>query len=320
MLYVENSRGGTVSVIDRNGHDVVGTIALGKNDHPDDIVGSSDGKILYLNCLKPVEGHLTVDASADNSEILAVSTETEEILWRIDFRGQVGHMTISSDDRYLYVAIYDMYYVLRVDTRTQELTYIPVHIMGGHGVRLSPDGKRLYVGSILFGEMNVIDLEQGTVIDRLYFRDPVRPFDITADEKTAYVQTSWLHGFHVVDLESGRTKKTIALPPLPPELPEPKVWPNTVDHGLVLTPDAKRMICVATTGDYVALYSVPELDLIGTVKVGTQPNWVITDQAGEFAYVSSRIANTISVISIAEAREVKRIAVGDYPQRMWITG
>lgn len=319
MLYVENSRGGTVSIVDRGKHEVVGTIALGENDHPDDIVGSSDGKILYLNCLKPVQGHLTVDAAADNSEIIAVSTETEEILWRIDFRGQVGHMTISSDDRYLYVAIYDMYYVLRVDTLSQVLTYIPVNVMGGHGVRLSPDGKRLYVGSILFGEMNVIDLEQDTVIDRLYFRDPVRPFDITADEQTAYVQTSWLHGFHVVDLGSGRIRKTIALPPLPPELPEPKVWPNTVDHGLVLTPDATRMICVATTGDYVALYSVPDLDLLGTIKVGTQPNWVITDKAGEFAYVSSRISNTISVISIAEAREVKRIAVGDYPQRMWIT-
>lgn len=319
MLYVENSRGGDVSVIDRETHTVVGTIPLGENDHPDDIVASSDGKILYLNCLKPVAGHVSVDAVSDTSEILAVSTETEKVLWRKQFRGQVGHMIISPDDRYLYVALYDMYYLLRLDTQTQEVAYIPVYIMGGHGVRLSPDAKRLYLGSILFGEMNVIDLEQETVVQRLYFRDPVRPFDITSDEHTAYVQTSWLHGFHVVDLKDGRVRKTIALPQLPPEVPEPTVWPNTVDHGLVLTPDGKRMICVATTGNYVGVYSVPELDLIDTIKVGTQPNWVITDKAGEIAYVSSRISNTISVISIADAKEIKRIEVGDYPQRMWIT-
>lgn len=319
MLYVENSRGGDISVIDRKTHDVVATIPLGENDHPDDIVASRDGKILYLNCLQPISGHISVDAVADNSIVIAVSTETQEILWRKEFRGQVGHMTITSDDRYLYIALYDMYYVLRLDTRTQDVSYIPVHIMGGHGVRLSPDGKRLYVGSILFGEMNVIDLEQEAVVQRLFFRDPVRPFDLTADEKTAYVQTSWLHGFHVVDLSDGRVRKTIALPQLPPELPEPTIWPNTVDHGLVLTPDGKRMICVATTGAYVAIYSVPELDLINTIKVGTQPNWVITDKSGEIAYVSSRASNTVSVISMAEAREIKRIEVGDYPQRMWIT-
>ncbi|WP_019173750.1 YncE family protein [Pseudaminobacter salicylatoxidans] len=320
MLYVENSRGGDISVIDRKTHEVVRTIPLGQDDHPDDIVASSDGKTLYLNCLKPVSGHLTMDAASDNSEILAVSIETEKILWRKQFRGQVGHMIISPDNRYLYVALYDMYYLLRLDTRTQEVAYIPVHVMGGHGVRLSPDSRRLYLGSILFGEMNVIDLETDSVIQRLYFRDPVRPFDITADEQTAYVQTSWLHGFHVVDLKDGRTRKTIALPPLPPETPEPKIWPNTVDHGLVLTPDGRRMICVATTGGYVAIYSTPELDLIGTINVGVQPNWVITDKTGEIAYVSSRISNTISVISITEGREIKRIDVGDYPQRMWITG
>lgn len=318
MLYIENSRGGDITLVERKSHTVVGTIPLGENDHPDDIVASSDGTVIYTNCLHPTK-HPHPDAVADESEIIAVSTKTQKILWRKEFRGQVGHMIISPDDRYIYVALFDMFYLLRLDTRTQELKYIPVNIMGGHGVRLSPDAKRLYLGSILFGEMNVIDLEKETVIQQIFFRDPVRPFDITRNERTAYVQTSWLHGFHVVDLQENRIRKTIALPTLPPETPEPLEWPNTVDHGLVLTPDEKRMICVATTGGYVCIYSVPDLDLVETIKVGVQPNWVITDKAGEIAYVSNRISNTVSVISIPEAKEIKRIDVGNYPQRMWIT-
>lgn len=318
MLYIENSRGGDITVVEDDAHSVVNTIPLGEHDHPDDIVVSSDGKFIYTNCLLPIRDHFHPDAVKDNSEIIAVSTETGKIIWRKEFRGQVGHMVISPDDRYLYVALFDMFYVLRFDTRTQETHYIPVNFIGGHGVRLSPDAKRLYLGSILVGEMNVIDLESEKVVQRLFFRDPVRPFDITDDESTAYVQLSWLHGFHEVDLKSSQIRRTIELPALPESAPEPLEWPNTVNHGLVLTPDQKKMIVVATLGGYVGIYSVPDLKLIKTIPVGAEPNWVITDKAGEIAYVSNRMSDTVSVISISEAKVIKQIDVGNYPQRMWL--
>jgi YVTN family beta-propeller protein len=142
---------------------------------------------------------------------------------------------------------------------------------------------------------------------------------MTRDGKTAYVQTSWLHGFHVVDLMQNRIRKTIALPTLGGDVPDPVAWPNTVDHGLILTPDEKYLIAVATTGGYASIYSVPDLDLVASVPVGKEPSWVITDDSGETAYVSNRAGNTISVISIAERKVLHTIDVGIYPQRMWIT-
>jgi YVTN family beta-propeller protein len=78
------------------------------------------------------------------------------------------------------------------------------------------------------------------------------------------------------------------------------------------------LIAVATTGGYASIYSVPELDLVASVSVGKEPNWVITDGSGETAYVSNRISNTISAISIPERKVVHTIEVGRYPQRMWI--
>lgn len=319
MLYIENSRGGDISVVDLNTYKEIKRIPLGDNAHPDDIVGSSDGKTLYLNGLVRIDGHPSPDASEDYSKLIAVSTETDEVIWEEKVRGQLGHMLISPDDRYLYVALFDMYFLLRFDTRTHETTYIPVNFLGGHGVRISRDGKRLYLGSILYGEMDVIDLDSHKVIQRIFFRDPVRPFDVLRNEQTAYVQTSWLHGFHVVDLKQNRILRTIALPMLGAEIAVPLEWPNTFDHGMILTPDEKHLIAVATTGGYASIYTVPELDLVASVPVGAEPSWVITDDSSEIAFVSNRVGNTITVISIPEAKVLHTIDVGDYPQRMWIT-
>ena len=47
LLFVENTRGGDVSVIDDATFKVVGTIDIGLS--PDDIVPSPDGKMLYLS-------------------------------------------------------------------------------------------------------------------------------------------------------------------------------------------------------------------------------------------------------------------------------
>ena len=38
-----------------------------------------------------------------------------------------------------------------------------------------------------------------------------------------------------------------------------------------------------------------------------------------YCYASARVGNTVSIISIEDRKEIKRIPVGDYPQRMWTT-
>ena len=72
-----------------------------------------------------------------------------------------------------------------------------------------------------------------------------------------------------------------------------------------------------TVADYVAILSVPELDLLVSVPVGSEPSWAITSLDGQFCFVSSRKSDTVSVISFDDGRELTRIKVGRYPQRMW---
>ena len=69
-------------------------------------------------------------------------------------------------------------------------------------------------------------------------------------------------------------------------------------------------------GGNTAIYSMPDLQLLGTVPVGREPNWVTFSRDSKFAYVSNRRDNTLSVISIPERKEVARLKVGEFPQRM----
>jgi YVTN family beta-propeller protein len=130
-----------------------------------------------------------------------------------------------------------------------------------------------------------------------------------------YVQLSRLHGFQVVDLKQDKIVGDVHLPDLPAGTELPEFYPHTYNHGLEITPDEKYLFAAGSAGNYVCVYSLPELELKATIPVGKEPNWIYFDKAGKYAYVSNRVSNTLSVISVAELKELKQIPVGTYPQR-----
>jgi YVTN family beta-propeller protein len=312
FLYLENTDSGDVSVIDIPGHSVVSTIKLGT--YLDDLTVSHDGRVLYVNRTNTLG--LPERQIGESGEIIAISTETERILWRTPVHGWPHHLTLSLDDRLLYVPLYNTVWMEIVDTQQQKVVKkFPIGY-GGHGTRLSPDGTRLYVGSMFLDVLTVFDLRTLKPVKRLPFKDAVRPFTFTRDERTLYVQLSRLHGFEVVDLSKDEIVREVSLPPLAADVALPKFWPHTYNHGLELSPDQKLLFAAGSAGGYVCVYRVPDPTLVATIPVGKEPNWIVFNQEGTYAYVSNRKSNTVSVISVSELKEVKRIPVGHYPQRM----
>lgn len=187
---------------------------------------------------------------------------------------------------------------------------------GGHGTRLSPDGKRIYVGSMTNDVLTVVDLDTHKPVKVLPFKDGVRPFAFTLDESTIYVQLSRLHGFEVVDLKTDAIVREVLLPPLGSEVPLPKFFPHTYNHGLELSPDESLLFASGGIGNYVCVYHVPDLKLLATIPVGREPNWIAFSQNGAYAYVTNRKSDDVSVISVPDLKEIRRIPVGKYPQRI----
>jgi YVTN family beta-propeller protein len=183
-------------------------------------------------------------------------------------------------------------------------------------MRFSADGSHVYNGCMIGDAIAVIDAASFEVTRRFSFLEGVRPFEISADESKAWVQLTRLHGLVELDLREGRVTKTIHLP-VPAGVTAQQDFPHTAHHGLALNPAGTRLCAAGTVADYVAVLSVPELDLLASVPVGREPSWAITSLDGRYCYVSSRKSDTVSVISFDNGREVTRIKVGRYPQRMW---
>ena len=331
FLYVAHFSSDDITVISIPDHEIVGNISLGaprgavdsaeggvfenRGAHIDDIIGSPDGRVLYVN--RGIEtGHKL--GSPTKGEIVAVDTRNERVLWSVPIDdGWPHHISLSDDGRYLFAPLFDRPYVAVVDTQKPGLAD-PLHTpWGGHGTRLSPDGKRLYVGSILTDSLYVVDIARNQIVQILSFRDGVRPFAFDKAETVLYTQLSRLHGFAVADLKTGEVTKTVRMPGLPTDFKPPVEFPHNVNHGLELSPDEKYLVAAGTAVNKAYIYSHPELELIETIDIGNDSNWVVFSPDSRFAYITNRTDNTVSIVSMEQMKEIKRVPTGgERPGRM----
>jgi DNA-binding beta-propeller fold protein YncE len=83
-----------------------------------------------------------------------------------------------------------------------------------------------------------------------------------------------------------------------------------------MTPD-ERMLCAAgRASDYVALLATKRLRPLAIIEVGDAPGWATIGPGGRRCFVANTRAGTLSVISIAGRREVRRLKVGDGPKQI----
>lgn len=322
MIYQQNTIGGNITIFDeKNGYEKAGEMTFGENLVPDSIVLSADGSLLYANATNRWEfwqNPMTEQRSAFG----AFDAKTFEEVWRIPLPGSIEHFAASPDKRYIYNAHYDRKLVTKVDVETQEVTPIQTANMGGHKVRVSPDGSRCYVGSIVWGSFDEIDTEKNKWLRHKTFEDNVRPFVISKDGRLAYIQLSRMHGFHVFNLESWEIERTVNMPGALEGQGDPPCedrYPFTIDHCAEITPDGKHLIMLATTGHYAAVYSLPDLELVKTIPLGKEPSYLTMASTKPLCYISCRGSSALYVVSL-DTLEVAHIVenVGVYPQRVCV--
>ncbi|MEM7097724.1 MAG: cytochrome D1 domain-containing protein [Pseudomonadota bacterium] len=312
-LYIHNTFSGEISKISIPEHEIVDEIEIGY--YMDYLAKSPDNKTLYVN---RVDGDLPGSRARNvgvSGELISIDVATNKINWQLPIDGMTHHMSVSKDGKLVFVPLYDTWWVAVVDVEQVKVIKKIFIGHGGHGSKVSADGERLYVGSMLNDSLTVIDTKTLEVVDQYGFRDGVRPFAITQDESKLYVQQSWLHGFVVVDTAT-REQTTIDLPDLGKEVKFSKFYPQNVNHGIALTPDEDELWIVGSVLEFVAVYSHPQLELKHVIPVGKDPNAIVFDGQARFAYVSNRKENTLSILDTEQYKEVKRIPLGDYPQRM----
>lgn len=300
-----NAAGDDVHIIDPTTNKVVDVIlgvpiAHGVTSHP-------DGSEYYFS--NELEHTLDV-----------VSTRTLGVVAQIPLTGRPNNVSITPDGRKIYVAITgsDAYVdVIDVAAR-RNVRRIPT-LGGVHNVYVTPDGRHVVAGMIGARTMTVIDTETDEPLWSLHFDGGVRPmaFERNPDGSTKriFVQISGYHGFYVVDFARREVVRKVELPVLPISRVNNDALQGSPAHGLAVSPDGTRLWSTSKPNGHVYAYSLPDLEYVGGVEVGHDPDWLTMTPDGRYLYSANAGSNTVSVVDTREMRVVETIRVGQVPKR-----
>ena len=294
-----NSAGDNVHIIDPVTNTVVGEVTGIERAHG--VQPTPDGRWLYV-----------ANESDDTADVVDVATMM--VTKKIPLSGRPNNIAMTPDGRKLYVAIAQSPGALDViDTATNEIT-ATISVHGGvHNTYVTPDGKYAIAGMVGARNITVVDTKTDMPVWTTYFDRGIRPmaFDTNPDGSTrrVYAQLSNLNGFGVVDFETRKEVTRIEYPDVPPEQQTPGHGGNTA-HGIGVTPDNKYLVANSSLNSSVYVYTLPDLELVGGVRVGHSPNWVTITPDSKFAYVSLSGSNSVAVVEIATVEMVAEIKTG----------
>ncbi len=299
-----NSAGDDVSIIDPVSNKVVGTIHGIEVNHG--AAAAPDGSRLYISD----EAERTLDV---------VDAKTLNIVKRIPLSGHPNNISISKDGKRVYVSIAVAPGAVDViDTVAMEKAK-SIPVKGAvHNTYVTPDGKYVVAGSIPSKVITVIDQKTEEPAWSLTMDKGIRPMAFATNPdgstKWIFVQLSGFNGFAVVDFATHEEVKRVKLPDLPPGKP---VFPEggNESHGMAVTSDGKTLVVNSRLNSSIYTYSIPDLQLLGSVEVGKSPDWVTLTPDGKTAYVANAASNSVSVVDLKAMKEMLRIPVGEVPKR-----
>lgn len=300
-----NSAGDSVMLIDPVTDRIVAEVPDEEVVHG--VAAAPDGSRLFLS----VESTDTVDV---------IDTRTLKLVKKIPLTGRPNNIAIRKDGRRAYIAITGAQGGIDViDTVALERVKF-IRVLGGvHNPFITPDSKYVVAGSTGGSVATVIDTAAEAPVWSLHFEGGVRPicFETNPDGSTKrmFAQITNFHGFAIVDWAMRREVGRIKLPELPPAERNTEGIQGSPAHGIQIAPDGKTLWSTSKFNSAVYVFSMPDLKLLGEVKVGKVPDWMTFTPDSRKLYVANAHDNTVSVIDVAGRRELAKVKVGQIPKR-----
>jgi YVTN family beta-propeller protein len=312
-----------------------GLIGQGHDQYTDDMFSSSDGKLLAVS--RP-----------SFADVVGIDLATGKIKWRAPMDGyRADHMAVSPDRSRLLVSDSTANVVHELDMATgARLRKFPSGDTP-HESNYSPDGSLIYHASIgrIYTPTDpsvfcpLADPTKGTqvfqIVDNATFAilhrwdigkklaeagypcmsSAVRPMAIAPDQRYAYLQISFLHGFVEFDMVAQQVTRVVQLPNLVPTMPKSQYVLNSAHHGLAMN-DAGTKLCAAGTMDGYGAIVSRATGAATILPLGDTPYWATNGPSGDQCWISVAGDDKVAVIDYATASVVTYVSVGDHPQRV----
>lgn len=314
-IYVTNSGGDNIHVVDPGTHKVVSVIEGIEAAHG--VAFSPDGKRVYASN----EAEHTLDV---------FDQKTGKRTHQVKLSGRPNNIAVAKDGRIVVAIAQEPGALDIIDPVKLERTVSILTKGRLHNTYVTPDSKYAIMGSTRTSMFTVIDLQKEEIAWELNLGKGVRPMSIETNPdgstKRVYIQLSDLNGFAVLDFAARGLVGKVELPKaegvdvIHHRLGAPS-------HGLGVQPDNKVLWVTSILANAVVAYSLPDLRVIGQVSLplirvpgrtpmAAVPNWVTFTPDSRQLYVSNAAHNSVSAIDTQAMREIAVIEVGQAPKRI----
>src|SRR4051812_17911192 len=197
LLYVANSQGDDISIIDLATQKVVKTLKVGPIVHG--VCAQADGRRAFA----------TIESE---HALKVIDTKTNTVTDTIALGGQPNECAATSDGHYVVVPLLAPANSAVIVDMTAKKIVKTLPLRHPHNC-FTPEGGS---NSVVYCEerdayrINRIDLKTMEYTNMVRVAGDPRPFLITADEKTLYTALSGLHGMAVIDIP-GKTMAQVLL-------------------------------------------------------------------------------------------------------------
>jgi YVTN family beta-propeller protein len=301
-LYVTNSAGDDVTVIDVATNQVLGRIEVGPHPHGIAVPASEDVVYVTIEGRKP-------------GELVTVDPRTDTVVRRMDVGPAPNQLAVTPDGKFAYVPCSDGYWDV-VDLKEQKV--LKRITTGGrpHNTLCSPDGKHMYLAPMgAPKKVTIVEVATHEPVGTIAFSDVVRPIALARDEKRLYANVDGLIGVEVADLD-----KRERIQRIPAALADEHRKVASRSHGLAVRPDNQELWECDVEHKEVHVYDITgaKPKQTATIPIGSQVYWLTFRPDGQACYVSARGGNQVAVVDSQTRKVVARIPVGKEPKRLLV--
>jgi YVTN family beta-propeller protein len=302
-LYVANSAGNDIHVIDTATNRVIKRVEVGPEPHG--LVATANGDQIFLT-IENTQGA--------EGELLWFDPFTDTVTRRMTIGPRPNQLACTPDGTIAYIPCDDASWWVIDTVKGEVLTRIAT---GGrpHNTLCSPDGRRMYLGPKGSYHALIADTTTHRLIGEIPLSDAPRPIALSKDEKRFFANVDTLIGFEVADIPSRKVIYRVEA-----EVPAELLRKTSRSHGIGLRPGEKELWMCDVYHDRTYVFDLTNEPpkQVATIVMKGGGYWMTFGPDGKRCYISERIGNTVAVIDTDSRETVARVAVGSVPKRVLV--
>jgi YVTN family beta-propeller protein len=174
-------------------------------------------------------------------------------------------------------------------------------------VKISADGKLVYVTSEVANLVQAVDIASGKVVHNIKVGKRPRRFALTPDGAQLWVSNELDASVSIIDTKTHQVLHTLRF-----ELKGARAADIT-PVGLAMSRDGKRAFVGLGKANHVAFVDVATRKVTDTVLVGKRAWSVALDKAEKTLYVVNGLSDDLTIVDVAAAKALKTVKVGRVP-------